>query len=159
MKNRLPLFIISIVFVVLALGAGGIYASDGAKPGDPTFVLDKAGESIMRYFKKGDDLVEFEMDVLDERLSELEELEEENIEEVDDALDEVYEQQKRVREREEVINEDNEDIGEEVREQIQERHEEQLEQMEQLQQQMEKKQANQFQDSVEEYGRGYRNGQ
>lgn len=108
MSPKYKLFLtLGIVFVLLVTSGGVAYASDDAVPGDLLYPVDKAVESINRVIIS-DPIAkaEFEVQVLDERVSELENLSEDvESESVGDANEEVEAQKNRVRERLEVLAE------------------------------------------------------
>ncbi|MCA9380518.1 hypothetical protein KC675_05050 [Candidatus Dojkabacteria bacterium] len=108
MSPKYKLFLtLGIVFVLLVTSGGVAYASDDALPGDLLYPVDKAVESINRVIIS-DPIAkaEFEVQVLDERVSELENLSEDvESESVGDANEEVEAQKNRVRERLEVLAE------------------------------------------------------
>jgi hypothetical protein len=108
MSPRYKLFVtLGIVFVLLVTSGGVAYASDDAVPGDLLYPVDKAVESLNRVIIS-DPIAkaEFEVELLDERVAELEDLSEvSNGEVVGDANEEVEAQKNRVRERLEVLAE------------------------------------------------------
>ncbi len=119
---RKKLTVISGILVgLLVLGVGGAYASDSATPGDILYPLDLMYESMERVIKIDPvSRVDFETDVLEERVIELGELtvdgELDNIEVV---VDSISDQQNELNERVIVMNEectgDNCDEGEKER--------------------------------------------
>lgn len=100
--------IISIVSVLVILGAGTgtSYASNSAVPGDFLYGLDKLTESVQRSFIS-DPIkeTEFEMKVMDERISELEKLSiENNSELISKSISEIESQQIRLQEMVQSLN-------------------------------------------------------
>jgi len=89
-----------IVFILLVTGGGAVYASNASVPGDLLFPIDIAAENVRRRFIKGTARsVEYEVDIMYERVSELEEVEEEgDSDSIGKSIEEVDKQQERVQE-------------------------------------------------------------
>lgn len=137
---RKKLSVISGVLVgLLVLGVGGAYASDSAKPGDVLYQVDLAYESFERVFKFDPvSSVEFESEVLAERVVELGELViDGDLDDIEIVVDSISDQEVELKERTIVMNEectgDNCDEGEKTRvvNRIEEQNQEHLQTMQQ----------------------------
>ena len=93
---------IATVFTTFAIAGGAVYASNSAMPGDFLYPLDKAAEQVRRTITINPlDKAEFEMGVMDERVSELQKRSEEDgtPSEISNCMSEVEAQQLRLRSR------------------------------------------------------------
>jgi len=99
--------VVAVIAIVLLGGAGTTYASDSAAPGDFLFPIDKAVEGVQRVFTfSAVSKSEFELEVMEERVLELEEVSDgDSSDAVADAIDEVEGQQLRIREQLRIMDE------------------------------------------------------
>lgn len=146
--SKVILIIIVTLVVLGTVGVAGAYASDSAVPGDALYSLDLYSEGVVRNFISDEvALSEYEMEILDERVAELEEMEEvetvtgQESEFLEDALDNITAQEDRVRQRidqvEGVYN--GGEVGEAVMEQVQNMWQEKVESHEQRIEQVQSK--------------------
>ncbi len=103
MSKKVKMLVASVIGVTLLIlvGTGVAYASDGSRPGDILYPIDKASESIQRaLITDATNKTEFELDVMDERVKELNELSTESDDEsIKEAISEVDDQQVRLQTR------------------------------------------------------------
>jgi hypothetical protein len=148
-----------ILSVIVVLGLGGWYLAteaDAAGPGDLLYPVDTTAEAIERFFTFDDiALAEFEQEVLDERVDELEALvDEETIDEelVLGATEEVSAQRARLQ----THIEEGEATQEGSMEQVQNRYEVQAEEHIQIMEKVETKATGEdTQQKVQEAVKGY----
>lgn len=136
-KAKVAIFA-SVFAAFLILGGGAaVYAADDSAPGDALYPIDKGWESLQRAFVNNPEKsAEFEMDVLEERVRELEQLQNQNAEmkNIEKALGEVEQQQERVQERVRNMEEKHleGEVDEGTKERIQNRYEKQNEEHEEI---------------------------
>ena len=127
--------VVAVIAIVLLGGAGTTYASDSAAPGDFLFPIDKAVEGVQRVFTfSAVSKSEFELEVMEERVLELEEVSDgDSSDAVADAIDEVEGQQLRIREQLRIMdelrlenklqNEEQQQVMQKIQEKVQEHNE------------------------------------
>lgn len=104
-KNMFKKMIITLLVLLVTGGmtAGVAYASNDALPGDPLYAVDRVAEKVLGVFMFTENAkARHEMDLLDERMSELESLmqrEQVEGENVQGLLGDIEAQQEKVRER------------------------------------------------------------
>ncbi|MBN2015330.1 hypothetical protein JW766_00675 [Candidatus Dojkabacteria bacterium] len=103
MNTKAKLFVaLGVGICVLLIGGTTAYAAEASVPGDFLYSVDKAMESLQRSFTNDPEKsAQLEMDILDERMQELERLQErkESQERINEAVQEVEAQRERVQER------------------------------------------------------------
>ncbi|MFC1633022.1 DUF5667 domain-containing protein [Patescibacteria group bacterium] len=130
------------IIIVLAVLVGGFFMTasqaDAAVPGDGLYGFDRAYESVQRFFTSSTNKPEFEMDILDERVDELNQLKASNadLSDIEKSIKNVTDQDdrtaKRVREAEDNTTSDDGTL-ERIRERLETHQEESLKLMEQVQ--------------------------
>lgn len=142
--SKLFVGVLVAVFSLVAITGTAVYASDDAVPGDLLYPVDKAWENVQRAMIQSDEeLTNFEMDVLDERVKELKRVQErkENQERINEAVKELEDQQKRVNERVRTMEElhVNGYVDDQEQERVQNRYENQYEEHKEYYEELENK--------------------
>lgn len=148
MKKSVKILLAAGTILLVLVGAGGgvVYASDSAVSGDLLFPLDKALENVQRSLISDPvKSLELEVEIMDERILELETIEEEGEDYIDEAVNEVEEQQERVNEEVQHMEKAHaegqvdEAVFNRIMEQVRTQTEEHLQKMEQVRTRLEEK--------------------
>lgn len=104
----------TLVFIGIgAITTVTVMAAQNSRPGDPLYGLEKSFENVQRVFTQGTDAkANLEVELLHERIDELNELKSDNSDKESEALEETLEQQDRVEKELEDENEDEESVKE-----------------------------------------------
>ncbi|KKR05725.1 MAG: hypothetical protein UT34_C0002G0232 [candidate division WS6 bacterium GW2011_GWF2_39_15] len=171
--SKNPLLIVSLSLVaLLLLGTGVTYASDGAKPGDLLYSVDRLSENVQLALTLDDSTnAELEMKFLEERVEELEEFENEmedsaedkdadgSVDGLNQAIENVAKQEVRLRSRYEELKQafENGEITQEKWMEIEEKYtellgkkEDKLDQLQELDSELEEKMEERKQEAEKE---------
>lgn len=144
-----------VVFVVA--GAVTVKASENSSTGDFLYPVDKGWESLRRAFISGEaEKAEFEMNIFEERLGELNMLQEQNESQsrIEAALGEVEKQQSRVQERVREMEEKhmNGEVDDGVQERVMNRYENQVQNYDGVKEQVQNQYKEQNQEGKDSQG-------
>lgn len=151
---------VAMLFLVVA-GTATVMAADSAAPGDILYPVDLLAEDVQRVLTMGkENKTEFEMQVLDERKTELEEMGiDGGVEGISTAIEKIQAQEERVQTRVREVAE-NAEADEGVKERIMTRSQEQVQEhtqtLEQVKEQLQEKSMDKQAEEIEQVQEQYK---